>query len=307
MVGHDFATQLELYGPDRLDQRRMTIDESFAYCRRLAATHYENFTVASWFVPKHLRQHLCNLYAYCRWSDDLADETGNPEQSVELLAWWQQQLSDCFLGQARHPVFIALAQTVERFDLPQEPFDDLLFAFRQDQAINRYATIDDLLGYCRNSANPVGRLVLYLGRCHTEQNVEFSNGICTGLQLVNFCQDVARDYDRGRIYLPQESCRRFKYDESMFARRQFDSAFQELMKHEVDRAESFLTAGWPLVDCVESDLKVPVDLFIRGGIATVAAIRGIGYNVWEQRPTVGKWKKALLLATAWWRRHGGSK
>ena len=178
--------------------------------------HYENFTVASRLLPRRLRQHVCNIYAYCRWADDLADEIGDPQRSLALLDWWETQLRDCYDGRAAHPVFIALSETIRKFDIPAEPFLDLLVAFRQDQRVTRYETIDQVLEYCRCSANPVGRLVLYLGRCHTPERARLSDSICTGLQLANFCQDVARDWDRGRIYLPQADCRRFGYDEAVF-------------------------------------------------------------------------------------------
>ncbi len=223
------------------------LPQAQAYCRRLARTHYENFTVASWLLPRKLRQHFANIYAYCRWSDDLADETAGGAESLQLLDWWQSQLDDCYRGIATHPVFVALQSTIDEFDIPIDPFRDLLIAFRQDQTQTRYETFDDLLGYCRNSANPVGRLVLYLGRCHDDRRGQLADNICTALQLANFWQDVARDYDRGRIYLPQESCRRAGYDEAMFARREFNPQFRQLLAGEVDRAESLFarrpTAG----------------------------------------------------------------
>src|SRR6185295_9685602 len=166
------------------------------------------------------------------------------------------QLRACYQGHARHPVFVALAETIREFEIPIDPFADLLVAFRQDQRVSRYETFEDLLGYCRNSANPVGRLVLYLGRCHDEQRGELADSICTGLQLANFWQDVARDYQNGRIYLPQESCRRAGYEEAMFARHEFNSAFRHLLTDEVDRAEGFLRTGEPLVALVTKELRV---------------------------------------------------
>src|SRR5271157_2146557 len=132
------------------------------YCRRLARTHYENFSVASWFLPPRLRQHFFNVYAYCRISDDFGDEVGNPAASLQLLDQWESELHACYAGNPRHPVFVALAETVHKFEIPQQTFADLLTAFRQDQTVTRYPTFEDLLGYCRNSANPVGRLVLYV-------------------------------------------------------------------------------------------------------------------------------------------------
>src|SRR5947199_8419585 len=142
--------------------RAPSLQDAFAYCERLARSHYENFSVATWFLPKRLRQHFYNVYAYCRISDDLGDETGDREASLQLLDEWESELNACYEGNPRHPVFVALAGTVREFDIPKQTFADLLTAFRQDQRVTRYETFDDLLGYCRYSANTVGHLVLYL-------------------------------------------------------------------------------------------------------------------------------------------------
>ncbi|HZZ30134.1 MAG TPA: squalene synthase HpnC [Pirellulales bacterium] len=291
--------ELALYGPTSAARRIPALAEAQAYCRRLARKHYENFTVASWLLPAVLRQHFCNIYAYCRWSDDLADEAGNRAYSLELLEWWQSQLDDCYRGVASHPVFVALVDTIRQFQIPSEPFSNLLVAFRQDQTCARYETFDDLLGYCRNSANPVGRLVLYLGRCHDEQRGLLADSICTGLQLANFWQDVARDYSIGRIYLPQESCRQAGYTPEMFARGEFNPPFRELLRGEVARAEGFFDAGEPLVSLTPPGLRIDIQLFIDGGRAILQAIRKLDYDVWQRRPVVGKWRKLALLFHAW--------
>lgn len=279
-----------------------TPGEARAYCRRLARTHYENFTVASFLVPRALRPHFHAIYAYCRWADDLADETGSADESLALLDWWQESLEACYRGRATHPVFVALGKTIAEFAIPIGPFLALLTAFRRDQQQTRYATFEDLRAYCRGSADPVGRLVLYLARAHDGERGELSDQICTGLQLANFCQDVANDWDRGRIYLPGESWRRFGYDEAMFARREMNTAFRRVMEVEVARAEAFLIAGMPLADRMPREFQVQIELFARGGLAIVDAIRAIDYDVWRKRPTVGKWKKLGLLASSWWRR-----
>lgn len=307
MAGNDFAVQLDRFGPPGSDAAPMKLSDAQDFCRRLARRHYENFTVASWLLPRRLRQHFCNIYAYCRWADDLADEVHDPSRSLALLDWWLAQLDACYRGRALHPVFVALMPTIEEFDIPRAPFVDLLAAFRQDQRINRYETFDELLAYCRRSANPVGRLVLYLGRCHNDDTVAPADSLCTGLQLANFWQDVARDYDRDRIYLPRESCRRFRYTDQMFARREFNDAFRQLLEAEVARAESYLTGAWPLVDLVTPELRVDVELFLRGGMAVLQAIRRLNYNVWRKRPRVGKLRKLALLASAWRNRRGGRR
>lgn len=291
-----FAAELAHYGPEAAAVHCPSLDESREYCRHLARTHYENFTVASWLLPRRLREHFYHVYAYCRWSDDLADETNDPAQSLELLAWWEEQLQQCYQGQTRHPVFIALAETIRKFAIPIDPFADLLVAFRQDQRVTRYETFDDLLGYCRNSANPVGRLVLYLGRCHDETRGSLSDQICTGLQLANFWQDVARDWDRGRIYLPQSSCRQFGYTEESFQRRECNAAFRQLLHFEVERAERFLRDGLPLVELMPRGLRGDIWLFAQGGLKILDKVRRSNYDVWTTRPTVSKGDQLRLLA-----------
>jgi len=295
-----FVDELARYGPGATAPASSP-RAARGYCRRLARRHYENFTVASLLVPRRLRQPLCNLYAYCRWADDLADETGDPARAIPLLDWWEAELRACYQGRATHPVFVALGETIRQFDLPIEPLADLLVAFRQDQTTTRYATFDQLLGYCRWSANPVGRLVLYLGASYDPPRAELSDCICTGLQLANFCQDVAGDWDRGRIYLPAEDCRQAGYDESCFARREPSDAFRRLMADQVARAEAWLRRGWPLVGQVDPSLRLAVTLFLRGGLAVCEAIQRRDYDVWTSRPTVSKWKKVTLLANSWWR------
>jgi squalene synthase HpnC len=296
-----FAAELESYGPAPLAARRApTLPEAQEYCRLLAKGHYENFTVASFLLPRELRRHFHAVYAYCRWADDLADETAGGDESLRLLDWWENELLACYRGDARHPVFVALRHTVDEFEIPVEPFRNLLIAFRQDQNRKRYADFNELLGYCQNSANPVGRLVLYLGRAATAETFALSNSICTGLQLANFWQDVARDYERGRIYLPKVECHAAGYTEAMFERREFNAAFRKLLAHEVDRAESMLRLGEPLVLRMPRELRLDVALFIRGGLAILDQIRRLDYNVWRRRPVVSKLTKLRILATAWW-------
>ena len=297
-----FSHDLEHFGPDATP-RPLTLQQSQHYCRRLAERHYENFTVASRLLPRRLRQHVCNIYAYCRWADDLADETGDPKRSLALLDWWEKLLRQCYLGEATHPVFIALAETIRQFDMPIEPFLDLLVAFRQDQEVARYETINQLVAYCRYSANPVGRMVLYLGQCHTPERVLLSDRICTGLQLANFWQDIARDWDRGRIYVPQAACRRFGYDETCFARREYSDAFRQLLAEQVYLAECSLRFGSRLAARMPKGLRLPVALFAAGGLATLEAIRRQQFDVWTHRPTVSRFDKLRLLIGCWWKLH----
>src|SRR6195256_5455050 len=204
--------------------------EAREYCRRLARSHYENFSVASWFLPKRLRQQFFNVYSYCRISDGLGHEVGDGAASLQLLGEWEAELNACYDGYPRHPVFVALAETVREFEIPKHEFADLLTAFRQDQHIPRYQTFNDLLAYCRYSANPVGHLVLYLCGYKDPQRQQLSDFTCTALQLANFWQDVTVDYAKGRVYLPLEDLRRFGVTEEDIAHSRNTPAFCALMK-----------------------------------------------------------------------------
>lgn len=268
------------------------------YCRRFTKAHYENFSVTSILLPREIRRHFWHIYAFCRRADDLADEIGDSQESLRLLNDWERQLQECTSGSATHPVFVALSETMETYGIPQQPFSALLSAFRQDRIVTRYEAHEDVLDYCRRSADPVGQLVLYLGQCHSPQTVPLSDRVCTGLQLANFCQDVAQDWDRGRIYLPQESCRRFGYTDAMFAGREANEAFRHVMRYEVERAREYLVSGCPLVDLLPKQLQRQVSLYIRGGLAILDSIRRINYDVWARRPTVGGWTKVWLVILA---------
>ena len=296
-----FSRDLELWGPNSSQPTPNRV-EAEAYCRILATSHYENFPLVSWLLPKGLHQHFYNVYAYCRWADDLGDEVGDTAKSLELLAWWRSELAGCYAGQTRHPVFVALHGTIDEFSIPKQPFEDLISAFEQDQTIHEYDTFDRLRDYCRRSADPVGRLVLYLCREFNDQNVAWSDSICTGLQLANFWQDVARDFDIGRIYLPREDYERFGYRREDFDARVINPSFLELMKFEVDRARNLLTDGLPLIEQLPGRLQIDIDLFAQGGLRILQRIEGIGYRVWETRPKVTKWDAVRLLAGALWRR-----
>ena len=301
-----FAADLELYGPWAAEPKPPSLGKSRRYCRRLARRHYENFTVASFLLPRRLRQHFYNIYAYCRWADDLADQPGNPTQSLALLDWWEVSLRECYRGKATHPVFVALADTVAKFQIPPDPLVNLLVAFRQDQRVTRYETSDQVIDYCRYSANPVGRLVLYLAGCHTPELGVYADFVCTGLQLANFCQDVAVDWGQGRIYIPQTHCRQAGYDEQCFARREHNEAFRRLMASEVAEAEGWLRRGLPLVEMVPKFLRLDVALFIQGGLAILDAIRRQDYDVWNARPRISAWGKLKLAVGSWWRLRQGT-
>jgi len=275
-----------------------TLAEAREYCARLARSHYENFSVASWFLPSRLRHHFFNLYAYCRISDDLGDEVGDAAASLELLDQWQRELDACYEGSPKHPVFVALADTVKQFDIPKHEFSDLLIAFRQDQTITRFETFDDVLAYCRYSANPVGHLVLYLCGYRDPGRQRLSDFTCTALQLANFWQDVSVDYAKGRIYLPLDDLRRFGASEDDIALNQNTPAFCAMMKFEVERAQEWFRQGLPLISQVDRELAIDLDLFSRGGQEILNAIAKQGYAVLGNRPAISKPRKVALVARA---------
>ena len=275
-----------------------SLHEAEEYCARLARTHYENFSVVTWFLPTELRQDFYNVYAYCRISDDLGDEVGDPQISLELLDQWQAELEKCYEGAPRHPVMVALQPTVRRFDIPLEPFADLLTAFRQDQRVTRYRTFDELVGYCRYSANPVGRLVLYLCGYRDPERQRLSDFTCTALQLANFWQDVVVDYSKGRIYLPQEDLSRFGVSESDIAGRRATPEFLEMMRFEVERAREWFQLGLPLAKNVRRELAIDIELFSRGGHAILEAIERQGFDVLRRRPVLSPSRKIYLLLRA---------
>jgi len=275
-----------------------SLQQAQEYCRRLARTHYENFSVATWFLPKRLRQDFLNVYAYCRISDDLGDEAGDPAASLALLDEWQSELEACYAGAPRHPVFVALAETVRKFEIPKHEFSDLLIAFRQDQTVTRFETFNDVLAYCRYSANPVGHLVLYLCGYHDPERQQLSDYTCTALQLANFWQDVTVDYAKRRIYLPLEDLRRFSVTEEDLAQNRNTPAFCEMMEFEVERAREWFDRGLPLVAIVSKELAIDIELFSRGGQEILNAIERQNFAVLGRRPVISRPRKLALVVRA---------
>jgi squalene synthase HpnC len=275
-----------------------SLEEALAYCERLARRHYENFSVATWFLPKRLRPHFHSLYAYCRISDDLGDEVGDPQQALALLDDWERELGACYAGEPRHPAFIALRETIRTCQIPQHEFADLLKAFRQDQTVHRYETFDDVLGYCRRSANPVGHLVLYVCGYRDAERQQLADFTCTALQLANFWQDVSVDWQKGRVYLPLEDMRRFGVGEREIAERRPTPAFLKLLKFEVERTREWFQRGLPLVERVDRELAIDIELFSRGGQEILSAIERQGYDVLRQRPVISKPRELWLVARA---------
>jgi squalene synthase HpnC len=274
------------------------LDEARAWCRQLAESHYENFHVATWFLPKPLRPHFHSIYAYCRISDDLGDEVGDRSVALALLDLWGRELDACYEGRARHPVFVALAETIRACNIPKEPFADLLVAFRQDQTVTRYATMDEVLGYCHYSANPVGRLVLYACGEVSEENFRLSDATCSALQLANFWQDVRVDFAKDRVYLPQDDMLRFGVSDETIAAGVATPEFRALLRYEADYARSLFERGLPLIARVNRDLALDLDLFSRGGLEILRAIERRGYDVLSARPSISKRTKLALAMRA---------
>ncbi|HEX3744034.1 MAG TPA: squalene synthase HpnC [Bryobacteraceae bacterium] len=269
--------------------------EGREYTRWLATHHYENFQVVSFLLPKKLHQDFYNVYAYCRWADDLGDETGDRDESLRLLAWWRGELDAMYAGRATHPVFAALWPTVERYGIPREPLANLIDAFVQDQTVTRYRNWDELFAYCRNSANPVGRLVLYLGGYSDSQRQQLSDATCTGLQLANFWQDVTVDQLKDRVYIPLDVMERHEYTvDDLFAHR-FTPAFREVMREIVQKARELFLEGLPLVGMVNRRLSLDLDLFSRGGMRVLDKIAAQDYNVLAGRPSISKAERVGLL------------
>ncbi len=331
-------SQLDRFGPDHCEQ--LTYEQATQYTRALAQSHYENFTVVSWLLPRHLRDDFRHVYAFCRWADDLGDEAGDRTRALQLLDWWRREIDACYAGAPRHPVFVALRQTIQRHDIPRKPFDDLVDAFAQDQTVVRYRTWDQLLDYCTRSANPVGRLVLYMCGYRDPERQSLSDATCTALQLANFWQDVRRDaLDRDRVYIPEEVARRHGLDiELMAAAIRADASAEEpagcgcsgachssagirallpsyrATLHElVDRTWPLFTQGrqlWPLVSPqVRSDIK----LFTLGGESILRMIQRQDYDTLSHRPSLSRPAKARLMLRVLlgrfvphWLRRGGT-
>ena len=275
-----------------------SLDDARAYTRWLATHHYENFNVVSFLLPKRLHQDFYNVYAYCRWADDLGDEMGDPAESLRLLEWWGAELDGMYEGRAKHPVYVALLPTIQNYGIPREPFADLIQAFVQDQTVTRYRDFEELFGYCRYSANPVGRLVLYLCGYSDAERQGLSDATCTALQLANFWQDVTVDLLKDRVYIPLDIMARHGYTvEELFAHR-FTPGFRGVMREIVARAHELFLQGRPLVGRVDRRLALDIDLFSRGGMRVLDKIRQQNYDVLRARPAISKVERVGLLLQA---------
>ncbi len=272
---------------------------AFDWCERLTRSHYENFPVASLFVPREKRPYVCAVYAFARTADDFADE-GDDAPAVRLgkLDDWQERLDSAYEGKADHPVFIALAETASRTGIPKSLLTDLLTAYRMDVDKKRYGTQGELLQYCSFSANPVGRIVLHIFDGVNPRSCALSDSICTGLQLANFWQDVFVDWQKGRLYIPLDDLGRFGYTEADIERGTVDRRFRELMKCQVDRARGLLLEGSPLLREAPRAIRFELSLTVRGGLAILKRVERSGFDVLRRRPVISFLEKGRIVVMA---------
>jgi len=300
--------QLDIYGPENCEA--MPLDEARRWCRRLATSRYENFSVLSAVVPRELRDDFAAVYAFCRWADDLGDEIADRDRATDLLGWWRDELEQCFAGEPRHPVFVALEPVVRKHDLPMRPFDDLIRAFEQDQVKTRYETWDEVLAYCKLSADPVGRLVLMvLGEPRDERLLQSSDAICTALQLTNHWQDVKRDLlERDRVYIPRELIRIDDFElrlrdsarQGFAVDRTFLGETRVLVRELISRTAPFYERGERLLESLSPRSRPIVWLLASGGMRVMRLIEHWNYETVLHRPTLGRPTKMMLVARAWW-------
>ena len=297
-----FLAPAAFIADSELLKKSWTLEESLAYTRWLATHHYENFHVVSFLLPKRLHQDFYNVYSFCRWADDLADEIGDTKESLRLLAWWRSELQAMYAGKPSHPVFVALQRTAAQHYLLEETFDDLIKAFEQDQVVTRYRNFEELFQYCRYSANPVGRLVLGLCGYRDAARQELSDATCTALQLANFWQDVIVDLEKDRVYLPQDVLARHNYPVEALFKRRFDDQFRGAMKESIGVARELFLKGLPLAGQVDRRLSIDLELFSRGGLKILEKIEQQDYNVLSSRPSISKVERVGLLLSAITRR-----
>lgn len=319
--------QLDTYGPQRCE--RLDYAQAAAYTRDLVRSQYENFTVVSWLLPKRLRADFRHIYAFCRWADDLGDETGDPGRSLELLAWWRRELDACYAGRPRHPVFVALQPTIHRHDIPRQPFDNLIDAFVQDQQVTRYQNWPQVLDYCTRSADSVGRLVLYVCGYRDAERQRLSDATCTALQLANFWQDVRRDViERDRVYIPADVASRHGLDIELMVkainldhRREraagccpagsaggigaLRSAYRATIRELVGKTWPLFDTGQGLWPLIAPDVRVDIKLFSSGGESVLRMIERLEYDTLQHRPSLGKVTKTMLILRALWSRWRG--
>lgn len=281
-----------------IQKKQWSVPDSFRYCIRLTRNHYENFPVGSLLIPKRLRPFVCSIYAFARRADDIADEDFSEPDRIPALEAWQGLLEQSTRSQVNHPVFLALKETIRQFNIPVQLLVDLITAFKMDVTHKRHPTFEDVLYYCQHSANPVGRLVLHLFGYRDESLMMLSDKICTALQLANFWQDVAVDLKKNRIYIPLEDMKNFSYSEEQILNHQFNGAFRDLLKYQVDRTDQMFREGAPLVYYTKGRLGLELKCVILGGMNILQMIRDLDYNTLSVRPFIKSKDKFRILTKA---------
>ncbi len=300
MTASFLATDLQSYGPLSTIRESVPLRQARKYCRQLTRQHFENFTFLLLSFPRFLRQHFCNLFAYYRWGKELADQVRDSKTSLALLDWWHHLLTECYAGRSSHPVFVALQETIRRFEIPRDPLAELLVAFRQDQQLARYESPDQLLIYCRYAANPWGRLILYLGGCHDQFRGSLADAICTGRCWLHICQNVAAAWARGRVYLPQTHLRRFGCSEATLSEQAMTDGFKRLIEAELAEAEGWLRRGLALVNYVPRWLQFVAALMVHEGLTQIEILRQSGFNVWSRSCRLTSLQKWQVMVKVWW-------
>jgi len=276
----------------------LELEACYRYCEALVHARHHNYPVGSMFARSALRKHIFALFAFARVADDIADEASFEGRRARELDRWEEQLHDAYRGHAEHPVFVALADTADRFALPITEFVELLSGFRTDLERRRYSTFDELRAYTRQAAEPVGRLLLYIGGYRAPELHAFADDLSSAVAVARLIQDVPADWSRGRVYLPAEDLRHFGVTEADIASRRISSAVGNLVRYEVARTRALFERARPLVDVVGADLAVELALTWHGGMRILDKIAATGDHLFAQRPQLNALDKAVVLARA---------
>ena len=277
-------------------EKSWSVAQSFAYCERIARGHAESFPVASRFVPPVLRRYVWAIYAFARTADDYADEARWAGRRAPALDHWEDQLDRCFHGEAEHPIFVALRETVDRRDIPISPLRDLITSFRMDLTTSRYPTFESLLVYAQHSAASVGQLLLYIFDYRDPAMHRYADDISIALELTHFLQDLPLDLQRDRVYLPEEDLKHFGVDGSALAAGRVDQSVRDLMAFQVARARALFMRGRPLCDRVGRDLGFELNLIWNAGMAILDKIDAQDGDVFKRRPSLGRIDQARMVA-----------
>jgi phytoene synthase len=273
----------------------MTVSEAFKYCEETAKNHYENFPVGL-FVSKNLKKHVYCIYAFARFADDIADDENiSVEKRKAGLEQWMMMLNNCYNGKAEHPIFIALNETINEFNIPKQLLEDLLIAFRMDLEKTRYENFNEILFYCSHSANPVGRLILILSGKGNEETFKYSDSICTALQIANFLQDVSLDILKDRIYFPLDSFEKYDYTQDNFLNKKNNEKFQDIFREEIKRTEELFTHGTNLIKHLNGRLKFEIILTLNGGKSILKKAENCSTRIFLERPALNIFDKLKLL------------